>query len=57
MEQDFLDHLLLVTPLGQPTINNINHNSVVVYGQQRQHFKLMVLNVSIHEITFDKERL
>jgi hypothetical protein len=50
MGQDHsLDHLLLVTPLGRPTINNINHNSAVVYGQQRQHFKRMVVNVSIRK--------
>jgi hypothetical protein len=47
MGQDHsLDHLLLVTPLGRPTINNINLNSAVVYGRQRQHFKQMVVNVS-----------
>jgi hypothetical protein len=48
MGPGFLDHLLLVTPLGQPTtINNINLNTAEVYGQQRQHFKQMVVNVSI----------
>jgi hypothetical protein len=50
MELGSLDHLLLVTPLGQLTINNNNNklSLAVVYGRQRQHFKQMVVNVSIN---------
>jgi hypothetical protein len=43
MGPGFLDHLLLVTPLGQPTtINNSKLNSAGLFGRQAQLSRRMV---------------